>query len=494
MAPGGSRSRGAGLGDGWWLLALVGLALGTAWWRRAARRAPPSGERPPTVVLVVLDTVRADHTSACGYARPTTPVLDQLVAGRGAALACDVVAAASWTLPSHASFFTGLPVEEHGAHFIPLKKANVLGAQIRPLGEDPPTLAEGFESAGYQTLLISGNPVLGEASGLMRGFDRAKAAKRFGGMSGKDLIRPLQRALRRRTDPAHPLFVVLNIADAHQPWHAVPRHIGWAPPQKGTKPRMDDVFQERLVGEALDAHLEGVTNAYDYGVFRADRTLGEALALLEAEGWTETGLRLVVVSDHGEFLGEHGLVDHGRYLWEPNQRIFLLHAWLGPGEPRGEVHRLPSGLSGAAVFNLVEGGSVSSRPGPVTAAAWPDAYWQERSGGRLGTSTSAAVWLGTEKLLWQDGVMSRFDLDADPAEANPLPLDAEHPLRPDLDALVARVQASSGAPVPMDPELIEQLQAAGYMDGGPETPAKDEAGPDGEPPGDDAGEKDAREE
>jgi arylsulfatase A-like enzyme len=479
MAAGRTIGGDLGQGDGWLLVVLAGLALGTVMWRRASRPAPVSDARPPTVVLVVLDTVRADHTSACGYGRPTTPVLDQLIASRGASVVCDTVAPASWTLPSHASFFTGLPVQDHGAHFVPLDQASMIGAmQVRPLGPDAPTLAEDFASAGYQTLLISGNPVLGEASGLTRGFDRAKAAKHFGGMLGEDLIRPLRRALRRKTDPTRPLFLVLNVADAHQPWHAVPSYIEWAPAQKGTQPRMDDVFQQRLVGEALATHLEGVANAYDYGIFRADRTLGEALELLEDEGWSETGLRLVVVSDHGEFLGEHGLVDHGRYLWEPNQRIFMLHAWLGPGEPRGEAHRIPTGLSGVSVHGLVLDGSVGPRPDFVTAAAWPDAFWQQQSGGRLGTSTSAAIWSGDEKLLWQDGVMSRFDLVADPAEANPLSLDADHPLRPDLDSLVAEVLESAGGPAPMDPALIEQLQAAGYMDGGAEPAAKVEEGGD----------------
>jgi hypothetical protein len=429
----------------------------------AAPAVEVPADRPPTVVLVVLDTVRADHVSPCGADRRSTPVLASLVE-EGAALSCDTVAPGSWTLPSHASFFTGEPIESHGAHFVPRDENNLLGAmQVRPL-EGARTLAEAFQARGYRTLALSGNPVISRSTGLVRGFDWWRSARRFGKLYGDDYIAALEQALDGQAPVDQPLFVFLNIADAHQPWEAVPAEAGGLVPQPAMHPRMEAVFQQKLTGAALDAHFEKTQQAYAWGVRRADDTLGRALDALAARGWDRTGMRIVVVSDHGEFLGEHGLVDHGRYLWEENQRVFLLHGWRGPDAP--DPSPLPAGLSGRHAYHLAADGRVPSVQGLTTAVAFPDAYWQKLSGGRLGGSLSVAIWSGDEKLLWKDGVASVFDLRSGESEPTPLPQD--HPLRPALDGLVARAQASAGAPTDYDPELLEQLKAAGYMDDGGE--------------------------
>ena len=85
----------------------------------AAWTKPESNlKRKPNIVMIVLDTIRSDHLSICGYERPTTPVLEDLVRQAQAAT-CDAYAPGTWTLPSHASFFTGLSVPDHGAHFGP---------------------------------------------------------------------------------------------------------------------------------------------------------------------------------------------------------------------------------------------------------------------------------------------------------------------------------------------------------------------------------------
>ncbi len=445
-----------------WLVAF-GVALGGWVWARRAPTAPPVADRAPTVMLVVLDTVRADHASSCGYGRPTTPTLDRLVE-EGASLACDAVAPGSWTLPSHASYFTGEPVESHGAHFVPLDAANLLGAmQVRPLRDDLETLAEHFVGAGYTSLALSGNPVLTRSTGLVRGFTWWRSARAFGRLYGDDYIDALDKMLDQQAPVDKPLFLFLNIADAHQPWSPVPADVGWVPARGRKHPRMADVFQGRIPGAELADHFAGINDSYDHATWRASDTLARALAVVEEKGWADGGLRLVVVSDHGEFLGEHGLVDHGRYLWEPNQRVFLLHAWRGPGRPDDELRSLPRGLSALSAWHLTRNGRLPAAQGPVTAATWPDAYWQELSGGRLGTSMSAAVWSGDEKLVWQDGVSMVYDLAADPAEARPTPLPADHPLGAALEALVARVKADAAGPVALDPELVRQLQAAGYM-------------------------------
>lgn len=425
-------------------------------------------DRPPTVLLVVLDTVRADYVSACGAAQQSTPTLSGLV-GEGAVISCDAIAPGSWTLPSHASFFTGQPIEAHGAHFVPRDENNLLGAmQVRPL-EGARTLAEQLKARGYRTVSLSGNPVVAGSTGLVRGFDWWRTARRFGKLYGDDYVVALEQALDSQAPVERPLFLFLNIADAHQPWSAVPPSAEGLEPQRAMHPHMEAVFQGELTGPALDQHFEKTRQAYAFGVRRADATLGRALGVLEERGWAETGMRIVVVSDHGEFLGEHGLVDHGRYLWEENQRVFLLHGWRGPGAPTLEP--LPLDLSGRHAHDLALDGRLPGALGPATSVAFPDAYWQKLSDGRLGGSLSAAVWSGDEKLLWQDGQITRFDLRT--GEATGEPAGVEHPLRATLDGLVSRAKASAGAPTEYDPALLEQLKAAGYMDGEPGEDARE---------------------
>lgn len=120
--------------------------------------APPG--RPGLVLFVVLDTVRADHTSLCGHDRPTTPFLQALAGQQGWSHTCGLVTPGTWTLPSHASFFTGLLPTEHR-----------LITKGHPLPPGVPTLAERFAAEGYQTVLLSANPTLNKASGIGRGFE-----------------------------------------------------------------------------------------------------------------------------------------------------------------------------------------------------------------------------------------------------------------------------------------------------------------------------------
>jgi arylsulfatase A-like enzyme len=125
----------------------------------------------PSVVFIVLNNVRADHLSLCGYERPTSPFLESLA--KETAFTCAAQAPGSWTLPSHASYFTGLQVLEHGAHSLKSgeRVSSNTSTLARPLALEHSTLAEKMRDQGYQTLMVSANPVLGDATGLSRGFD-----------------------------------------------------------------------------------------------------------------------------------------------------------------------------------------------------------------------------------------------------------------------------------------------------------------------------------
>ena len=128
--------------------------------------APPSGAAPvgaPDVVLIVLDTVRAADMSSYGYKRATTPTFDALA--KEGALFLDATAPSTWSLPSHASLFTGLFPSAHGAH-----------EESRVLSTDVPTLGEVLGRNGYETLSFTANPHISDGFGLTRGFQQQDRA------------------------------------------------------------------------------------------------------------------------------------------------------------------------------------------------------------------------------------------------------------------------------------------------------------------------------
>lgn len=444
-------------------LGVLLLSAGAMVARRKLHRRPP-----PNVVFVVMDTVRSDHASLCGYERPTTPNLEQLVK-LGATYTCGAYAPGSWTLPSHASFFTGVDVATHRVDFTslgshegkPLFEPDNL---VNPLGPDLPTLAELFQKRGYRTVAVSANPVIRPAMGLTRGFDQVRTADQFGQLYRGALAPAVDEALGGPgADHSRPLFLFVNISDAHTPWYDVPEGAPWLAPQEGIK----DYFSggdrspwAQFVTGALDAaakkRLEDRTrDLYDQALSHADANLGALIAVLEKRGWAKPGLRLIVTSDHGEFLGEHGLLDHGHYVYEPNNRVPFVY-W-----ETGRRLDLPTPMSAISAFDLALGDASRLATTPVVASAYPGRRWIERSKGAVGGSSSVAIWAGHTKLMWMDGRTSKYDLHADPLERSPASADGD-PLLPSLEAHVKRFSAPVAAS-PMSPEMLERLRSLGYV-------------------------------
>jgi arylsulfatase A-like enzyme len=447
-------------------LALAGLgaaALGGAW---LALRPSPSG---PDAVLIVLDTVRSDHTSLCGASRPTSPNL--IAFARTAGHTCDAVAPGSWTLPSHASFFTGVTPLEHGAHEITsgVKDFSGSASRSRPLkkkGID--TLAEQLSGRGYHTVAVSGNPVVSKSMGLTRGFDDVRVAERFGDLAGDDLVAAVAEQLSQAPSD-EPLFLFVNIAEAHQTWAQVPGSVDWAEPGprellKYAKLSEEDPWRRYVEGRmSADEVAEfdaAIDDLYAYNTFRADQTLGGVLALLEESGRCGADCRVVITSDHGEMLGEHGLLDHGHYVWESNIRVPLLAR--GVTLPDGPINALHA-------FHLIRDGRLPDTLTPPIAMAWPHVRRCYMTRGAAFCATSAALWDGDDKLVWTQDAgddtprLMRFNLAADPDEASPLPL-TEHPRLDELLALAEAVKADAGEEDEVDQSVTEALRAAGYLE------------------------------
>lgn len=410
-------------------------------------------DAPRLVSLIVMDTLRGDRTHLCGAEVPNTPVLDALKPR--AAVTCDAYSPAAWTLPSHASYFTGEPTAAHGVH--------TLGVPLAPRFD---TLAEHYQAAGYQTVFISANPVFNKpAGGFWQGFDRVVVAKGLvGPLRSRSFAGVIDQELDR-IDTDKPLFLVVNIFDAHDPYPAVPPGLDWAEPQPRTNlhPHTADPtnpYYQFVTGgmEAEDqpGYLARIRNGYDHAVRVADANLGQLLKHLKTDGWLDEPLRMVITSDHGEHLGEHGLLRHGSATWQTVTRVPFLYLDHTPSPPL----ELPPLLSATASYHLLKDGALPDPLPLVESASGHNADDFKPSW------VTVSVWPSpTEKLMVFDGDPRRYDLAADPMETEPLPIPDDHPMKPVLDRQLERHDASIAEALEAgtDPEVMEMLREVGYV-------------------------------
>ena len=417
-----------------------------------ATQAPDAA--PRTVVLFVLDTVRADHLRLCGYERPTSTFLEK-VAARGASWSCRAVAPGTWTLPSHASYFTGSSPTEH--HL--LNKGTPLDAGFE-------TLAEIYGAAGYATVLVSANPTLSRESGIWQGFRVANVARSVSGeFRGTGLVAEVREALRGLPRDGK-LFLVVNLFDAHEPYPEVPKGLDWVAPQPTMRISAKVVDPEHparafargeLTPERTEAFLRNVRNGYDYGVSQADRTAARVWETLEEDGWLRDGFRLAITSDHGEHLGEHRLVGHDGPPWDAVARVFTLFYDSGLATQPA----FPDPLPNTAIFHLMRDGRL---PDPLpTAASASVAFTDFDDRAR---ADGIGIWTSpTDKVLWTDQGAVRFNPVVDPLEGAPAAVAPDDPIQADLTQRKAELEAtkavlrSKGA----DPAMMQTLQAIGYV-------------------------------
>ncbi len=416
------------------------------------------------MLFVVLDTVRAANTSLCGYRRPTTPFLEKLRDETGAAATCHAYTPGTWTIPSHASYFTGVTVPEHGS--------DSMGHVFK---DTLPVLSERMRERGYQSIMVTANPTLSQESGLQRGFERVIRARHLNDLRGREMVARVRTAVGQL--PADkPLFLFLNILDAHDPYPSIPASLGWLPERPQLPFDVHDEAQDRpyhrfIRGEMKPdnaaAFLEAVTDGYDYGIYMADKVLDDILQALRREGWLKHGFRLIVTSDHGEFLGEHRLLRHGCYTWEPVVRVpFLYYDSTAAQQPT-----LPEPFAAINAYWLALDGKL---PDPLPE---PRSFSKRREKDVKGCADMAALWLpgghaqgsvrpAFDKLVWKTDAFFRFDLQQDPEERHPTPLPADHPARSVIEGMAtqhaAHLAQKRGEPV--DEARLQQLLELGYVE------------------------------
>ena len=327
------------------LLLAGGLAAPGIYLRATTPALPPRAALPPAapgapdVVLIVLDTVRAGSVSGYGYGRPTTPELDAL-AGEGA-LFLDATSPSTWSLPSHASLFTGRLPSSHGAH-----------AEHRFLDRRFPTLADVLARSGYETFCLTANPWISDGLGLTRGFAWQDASLRQQGGAGLGfsfIHRLLDRLGLQESDkgggavaahfekwarerPAardHPAFVFLNFVEAHFPYHQLPHehlfqftHGSYGELRSLSVDLVGQQFGGK--GRPLAESAGPARDMYDGGVAYSSSLLSRVVEALRARGSLDHTV-LVVMADHGEVLGERGgFFGHGPSLYQEAVGVPLL--------------------------------------------------------------------------------------------------------------------------------------------------------------------------
>ncbi len=278
-----------------------------------SRSRPPA---QPNVVVIVLDTVRRDYT---GLARNNhglgsfTPHLDQLAADGTAFV--NAYTNAPWTVPSHASLFTGVLPSVHGCTSRTLR-----------LEAERPTLAEAFSHAGYETVSFYGNPLLDDqVTGLLRGFEQKVPGfnrdmpnvMEIGDQGGFKTLANIHKWMaKRRKDK--PFFMFVNILEPHLPYDPPPDYRGHV---LSDLPGSDVISVKW--GHEFNAGLHASDNVdwrrirrlYGGDVHTADQLLGEIIQLLRQDGYYDNS-SIIVTSDHGENLGEHNLIEHQFCIYE----------------------------------------------------------------------------------------------------------------------------------------------------------------------------------
>jgi arylsulfatase A-like enzyme len=441
---------------------------------------PNPGTAP--IVLVSLDTTRADHTSLAGYSRNTTPHLAEFAAG--ATVFPNALAAYDMTLGSHASMFTGMYPSWHGARMV--------YDGPKPLDDRLPTMAGILSGKGYFSAAIVANTAyLMPKWGLIRGFDYYDCQASVRLVTGEwpfQFRQGMRLLLDRFTDTTgffvwfrrgqevndavvrtltHPdvngrsFFLFVNYMDAHTPY--VPpapydRQFSGAEPHV-TYPEYEAVLQHRA--RFTERDYARLAADYDGGVAYEDFSFGQLIQWLKSRGIYDNAM-IIVTGDHGEALGEHGNLGHGLSVhgYELNVPLLIKYPHQTAGAvvraPASHVDLLPTVMDtlGYEIPGGLQGRSLRR---PEDLAGRPV----------IGESDRARALLidGMKLIVHADGKRELYDVVHDPAESRDLYAAGSKrvtPLEAAFKQWAQRIpnHRISGTP---DAEEIRRLKSLGYL-------------------------------
>lgn len=292
-------------------------------------------DTPPNVLIISLDTLRADHLGCYGYSRDTSPNLDAIAKQSFVFEEC--IAPSSWTLPSHATMFTGLSPASHGAYAFSTPR----------LRDSCTTISELARDAGYLTAAFTEGAYVGGQLGMYQGFDLYSNGRPTGPKTQGAVEETFGNGLawmeRYREQP---FFMFLHTYEIHWPYYS-PQHFA----NKFTAAPIDPVQFTEDIGknDFSGAGFMVITNdpgqrrdivdLYDGGIAHTDAVLGNLFARLKSSGLLENTI-VVITSDHGEGFWEHGLASHGTMLYREVLHVPLIIRLPGKNPPSGRVSGL----------------------------------------------------------------------------------------------------------------------------------------------------------
>jgi arylsulfatase A-like enzyme/Flp pilus assembly protein TadD len=414
------------------LFVLLGCFAATRCWASAAAK--------PNVLIVTIDTLRADHVGCYGYRQGQTPNIDSLAAD--GVMFKQAYTPVPITLPSHTVIFTGTYPMLSGMHDF---SGNRLGA-------NQPTLASILHDNGYQTGAVIASAVLDSRFGLNRGFDFYYDHFDFNRLLETNLD-SMERPANQVVDEAirwlnqghrKPFLLWVHLYDPHHPYN---------PPAP---------YSETYK-----------THPYDGEIAFADSQLGRILTFLKTKGLYAHTL-IVLLADHGEGLGEHGEKTHGFFIYNSTLHVPLIFKLPAPGahrqvtQPVSTVDVLPTILNELRipVPKVVQGRTLAEAIAGKTADGSP--IYSETFLPRLHFNWSELRGLQDDSYKFIDGPKPElYDLGSDPRELHNLftgkPA-VSQALRSRLDSVVSKYTQGQGMAekTPLDPALAERLKALGY--------------------------------
>jgi len=452
----------------------------------------------PNVLLVSIDSLRADRLGAYGNPRGTSPEIDRLA--QEGVLFRQHVSSTSWTLPAHAALFTSLPDSLHGCT-----------DTDRALADRAVTLAERFVDAGYATAGFYSGPYLHPVFGLAQGFETYEDCSSYpelmarmvdtgaqesrvnraahADVTGENIARAVSAWLDRRSK-GKPFFLFVHMWDVHFDYVPPPPYDKrFDPDYRGEISGRDFLWDDRIQAGMDPRDLQHQVALYDGEIAWTDAILGRIRERLEAEGLLDRTL-IALTSDHGDEFFEHGNKAHRRTVYDEVVLVPLVLRFPGvlpPGvEVRAQTRCIDVGPTLAELAGLEdeEGPAIVGRSLlPLVRPGEPDAPRPALC--ELYTVGESLRGLRTERFKIVDdlarGRSFFFDLERDPREQapradfeSPLGAEARATLAAELAALAAfarehdspgQAEAAQGArDVPA--EVLERLKKLGYVDDG----------------------------
>lgn len=434
------------------------------YWSNPILEPVPAVDRP-NIVLVSIDTLRADHLGCFGYARDTSPHIDRLA--REGVLFRQAIASSNWTLPSHASMLTGLHPARHRA----------VSFAFAPLRQDVDTLAELLWDVGYETGAFTGGGFV--SFGFDQGFDRYWMPAP-GTAKAESITETLARSKQwMAVHPYVPFFLFLHTYAVHLPYAPPPPFNLLFDPDYGGPFRDSFSMKDNVrVGKHPDAATrQRLIALYDGELRHFDTQLGELLNYVRNSGFGDRTC-VAVTSDHGEEFNEHGEMFHRRArLYDELLRVPLI-VWCPARYAGGQVIDDPVSLvdvtptildiAGAPLPKDSDGRSLEptlmgTPLSPRLTVSEVDGSLEARAG------TVRAIRSAQHKLIESslDGTRAVFDLASDPGETTNV-AEREPQITTELAAQVAPLPSPAPAPAPdeesrRDAVVIERLRALGYF-------------------------------